>query len=190
MNVLRFSIIRAVLAIAAGVFLVKSPEFSVKVLTVAIGLCFILSGVVSCAEYFGLRFKRNGIAVYDANGNMLPDVRPLFPVVGFGSVLLGIILSFLPDMFIRYMMYIFGAILIFGAVNQFLHLAGASKVFRLSFVYWVFPSVTFLAGCYVLANPLEAAGMPMVVAGFALVFYGVTECINGVRIYRGMKNNG
>lgn len=188
MRVLQSSVFRAICAIIVGILLVKNPENTVKGITIATGILFLLSGVISCAVYFSTGISKSDVTVYDAEGNAIPDTKPSFPIVGLGSILLGIILTLLPEMFIQYLMYLFGAIIIFAALNQFINLAGAHKVVKIPFIYWVFPSITLLAGCFTILNPIEVAGLPMLIIGWSLIFYGITECLNGFKIHRGVKN--
>jgi len=184
MKVLQSSVFRAICAIIVGILLIKSPENTVKGITIATGILFLLSGVISCAVYFSARLSKGDMPLYDADGNVIPDIKPAFPIVGLGSILLGVILVLIPGTFIQYLMYLFGAIIIFGALNQFICLANANKILRMPVVYWFFPSITLLAGCFIILNPIEAAGLPMLVIGCSLIFYGITDCINAFKIHR------
>ena len=184
MKVLQSSLFRAICAIIIGILLIKNPDNTVKGITIATGILFLLSGVISCAVYFSARISRSNETLYDAYGNAIPDIKPAFPIVGLGSILLGLILALLPETFIQYLMYLFGAIIILGALNQFISLAHAKKVFGIPAVYWCLPSITLLAGCFIIINPIETAGLPMLIIGCSLVFYGITECINAFKIMR------
>lgn len=184
MKVLQSSFFRAICAIIIGILLIKNPDNTVKGITIATGIMFLLSGVISCAVYFSARISRADDTVYDASGQPVPDIKPAFPIVGLGSILLGIILTLAPETFIAYLMYLLGAIIILGALNQFISLAHARKAFGIPAIYWVLPSVTLLAGCFVIINPIETAGLPMLVIGCSLIFYGITECINAFKIMR------
>ena len=105
-------------------------------------------------------------------------------------ILLGIILALIPETFIEYLMYFFGAIIVFAALSQFINLAWANKVQKLPAFYWAFPSVTLLAGCFIILNPIEAAGIPMLIIGCSLLFYGITELINGFKIRKISRKGG
>ncbi|WP_253951909.1 HdeD family acid-resistance protein [Xylanibacter caecicola] len=184
MKVLQSSIFRAICAIIVGILLIKNPDDTVKGITIATGVLFLLSGVISCAVYFSAKISNVDEHVYDASGRLIPDIKPAFPVVGLGSILFGIILALIPETFIQYLMYFFGAIIIFGALNQFINLAQAKRRFGVPLVYWFFPSITLIAGCFIILNPIEAAGLPMLVIGCSLIFYGITDGINAFKINR------
>lgn len=187
MKILQSSVFRAICAIIVGVLLIKNPENTVKGITIAAGILFLLSGVISCAVYFSAKIAKGDTPVYDADGKLIPDIKPAFPIVGLGSILLGIILALIPETFILYLMYLFGALIVFGALNQYINLAHANKHLKMPFVYWIFPSVTLLAGCFIIINPIEAAGLPMLIIGCSFIFYGITDCINALRIHYMMK---
>ncbi len=114
MKVLQSSFFRAVCAVIVGVLLIKYSDDTVRWITILIGVLFFLSGVISCAAYFGAKRHADDVQVFDANGNQVAGSRPVFPIVGLGSVILGIILALMPSTFVTGLMYIFAAILILG----------------------------------------------------------------------------
>ena len=57
MRILQSSVFRAICAIVIGALLIKFPDNTVKGITVAIGVLFLISGLISCVTYFWA--KRN-----------------------------------------------------------------------------------------------------------------------------------
>ena len=55
MKILQSSVFRAICAIAVGAMLIKNPDSTVKGITIAIGILFLVSGVISCVAYFNAR---------------------------------------------------------------------------------------------------------------------------------------
>ena len=164
MKVLRSAIFRALCAIIVGVLLIQYREQTVTWITIAIGVLFFLSGIISLATYYGAKRHFDGlnnITVTDAEGNVLTGERPTFPIVGVGSVILGIILALMPSTFITWLMYILSAILILGAVNMFVALAAAMKFARIGIVWWIVPSILLIVSIYLVFQPMEAAGTPL-----------------------------
>ena len=91
MKVIHSSLFRAVCAIIVGGLLIQYREQTVTWITIAIGVLFFLSGVFSLLSY--LSAKRNsekmkGQYLYDAQGNHIVGMRPNFPLVGMGSLIL------------------------------------------------------------------------------------------------------
>lgn len=183
MKVLKSTVFRALCAVITGVLLINNPDNTLRGITIAIGLLFLVSGVISCAAYLNDKAHSGDAEVYDAEGNLITRLKPTFPIVGIGSVLLGLILAIMPDTFVTSLMYILGALLILGAINQFMTLANVKKTHRVSVWYMVGPSLIFLTGLFVIVKPMETASLPLLIIGWSLLLYGVTECVNAMKIY-------
>ncbi len=181
MKTLASSLLRALCAIAVGALLVKYREQTVEWITIAIGVLFFVSGVFSCAVARG---KKQDIEVYDADGRKLTGTRPLFPIVGLGSLILGIVLTIMPTAFVSYLMYLLAAILILGAVSQFVNLIAASRLAHIGVYFWVMPALTLLVGVIALISPASIASAPLFVIGWAMMVYGAVEILNAIKIYQ------
>lgn len=182
MKVIQSSFFRALCAIVVGVMLIRYPDNTVTWLTVAIGVMFFLSGVISCVAYFVARRNTSDYTITDAEGRILVGSRPTFPIVGLGSLLLGLLLALTPTVFVKGLMYVIGAILILGAINQFVVLVGARRMARVSAAFWVCPSLVFLTGIFVMVKPMDSASLPMLILGWCCLLYGVTEVVNTLKI--------
>ncbi|MCD8297374.1 MAG: DUF308 domain-containing protein [Prevotella sp.] len=183
MKVLQSSVFRAICAIVVGILLIRNPDSTVTGITIAIGAMFFISGAISCATYFAAKSrKEENIEEYNAQGQLITPIKPVFPIVGLGSVLLGLILMLLPDVFVKWLMYVLGAILLLGAINQFMALISANKVSRIPLWFWICPIIILLTGLFVILKPMETAGLPLIIIGWCLLLYGVSECINAIKI--------
>lgn len=184
MKTLISSLLRAICAIAVGALLVKYRELTVEWITVAIGILFFVSGVFSCIAYFVARGKKDDVEVYDASGKRLTPVKPIFPIVGLGSLILGLILAVMPTVFITYLVYLLAAILILGAVNQLIGLVAATRIARVGIYFWIMPSLTLLIGLVAVISPGSIAYAPLFVIGWAMMVYGAVEMVNALKIYQ------
>ena len=146
-----------------------------------IGVLFIISGLISCIVYLVNRNAKPTAAV-DVEGRPISLNKPTFPVVGIGSLVLGVVLAAFPNLVVNWMVYIFGAILIFGAVGQYVTLASVVKLSKLSLYFWLMPSFVFVVGLIALFKPSWIASAPLLFLGWAMVFYGVVECANAFKI--------
>lgn len=183
MKVVHSSFFRAICAIVVGALLIRYREQTVTWITIAIGVLFFLSGVISVATYFSAKRNFDKVAVvYDAHGKQLTGLRPNFPIVGIGSLCLGLILALMPNTFINSLMFILSVILIMGALTQFMNLAMARKMGRVGVVFWIFPSIILLVGLLAVIKPSAIASAPLFVIGWAMLVYGVVECINAFKI--------
>lgn len=188
MRILQSSVFRALCAIIIGVLLIKFPDNTVKGITVAIGVLFLISGVISCVTYFWSKRNVSEYKIYDAEGNLVAGEQPTFPIVGIGSAILGLILALTPTAFVSALMYVIGAILILGAINQYMNLINGRRYGRVSFWYWLMPTIILLTGLYVLIKPLAPLEIAMLVLGWCTLLYGVVELINALKLYRDKKN--
>jgi len=185
MKVLQSSFFRAIIAIVVGALLVQYREQTVQWITISIGILFFLSGIISCTTYFSAR--RSAAAtpeILDVDGHKIEPLRPNFPIVGLGSLILGVILALMPTTFISWLMYILAAILILGAINQFVNLASAKKYAHVGAFYWVMPSLILLVGIIAIIYPQAIASAPLFVIGWCMMVYGVVECLNSIKIHQ------
>ena len=174
---------RALVAIIVGLLLITFHEETVRWITILIGVMFFLSGVFSVTTYYAYRNPEKGMIMYDTDGNRLNLYRPVFPVVGLGSMALGVILALMPTTFITGITYIFALILIMAAANQFIGLAHIRQIVRIGLVYWVVPSVVMLIGLTALIRPEWIASAPLIIIGWAMVVYGVSESVNTLKAH-------
>ena len=183
MKILQSSVFRSISAIAIGCLLIKYPDNTVTWITVAIGILFLLSGLISLIVYVHARKNVSEFKIMDSEGHVIAGEKPTFPIVGVGSLILGAMLALTPNVFITALMYIIGAILILGAINQFMNLVNARRYGKVGFGYWVFPSVVLLIGLYVMIKPMVPTSMAMLILGWCSLLYGVTEIINSLKIH-------
>lgn len=183
MKILQSSVFRSISAIAIGCLLIKYPDNTVTWITVAIGILFLLSGLISLIVYVHARKNVSEFKIMDMNGHVIAGEKPTFPIVGVGSLILGAMLALTPNVFITALMYIIGGILILGAINQFMNLVNARRYGKVSFGFWVFPSVVLLIGLYVIIKPMVPASMAMLILGWCSLLYGVTELVNSLKFH-------
>lgn len=184
MKVFQSSVVRALCAIIVGALIVKYRELTVTWITIAIGLLFFLSGVFSCVTYFIARGKKNDIQVFDADGRLLTGMKPTFPIVGLGSLILGLILALMPNTFVQSLMYILAAILILGAISQMANLVAVSRMARIGFYYWIMPALTLLIGIVAIVSPSSIASAPLFVIGWSMIVYGIVELTNAIKLHQ------
>ena len=183
MKILQSSVFRSISAIAIGCLLIKYPDNTVTWITVAIGILFLLSGLISLIVYVHARKNVSEFKIMDSEGHVIAGEKPTFPIVGVGSLILGAMLALTPNVFITALMYIIGGILILGAINQFMNLVNARKYGKVSFGFWIFPSVVLLIGLYVIIKPMVPASMAMLILGWCSLLYGVTELVNSLKFH-------
>ena len=166
MKVLQGSAFRAICSIIVGALLVKYREQTVTWITIAMGVLFFLSGLISCLIYFSQKRHADEPQLFDANGNQILGAKPQFPIAGIGSIILGIVLAMMPATFT---------------------LASATRFARIGLVWWLMPSLVLLVGIIAVVRPSTIASAPLFVIGWCMMLYGMIECINAIKIYRVKK---
>lgn len=185
MKVIHSSIFRAVCAIIVGVLLIQYREQTVTWITIAIGVLFFLSGVISLASYWAAKrnaVKMQGQILSDSNGKPIMGMMPKFPLVSVGSLILGLLLALMPQVFIAWLMFILAFILILGALTQFVNLASAAKMGRVGILFWLFPSALLLLGLLAIIKPSAIASAPLFIIGWGMLIYGVVELLNAFKV--------
>ena len=187
MKILQSSAFRAISAIIIGTLLILYPDNTVTGITVAIGLLFFVSGIISVLTYVQARRHASDYKIYDAEGRLINGQQPTFPLVGIGSVIFGLVLAVTPTTFVSALMYIIGILLVLGALNQFIALIAGRRYGHISPWYWILPILIFLAGLYVMIKPMAPLNMAMMVLGGTLLVYGIAELINALKFYSDKK---
>lgn len=185
MKVIHSSIFRAVCAIIVGVLLIQYREQTVTWITIAIGVLFFLSGVISLTSYWAAKRnaeKMQGQILSDSNGKPIMGMMPKFPLVSVGSLILGLLLALMPQVFIAWLMFILAFILILGALTQFANLASAAKMGRVGILFWLFPSALLLLGLLAIIKPSAIASAPLFIIGWGMLIYGVVELLNAFKV--------
>ena len=187
MKVLQISAIRAIIVLVTGFLLVRYREETMTWMTITVGILFLLSGLVSCIAYY---FEKEKVAKKTAKAEQQEGEQeeenlksPSFPIAGVGSIALGIILAVMPNTFITWVVYILAALLILGAVSQFMNLARSRQYARVPVYMWLFPTVILAIAILLISKPIETAQLPLLVLGWAFMYYGVLEFILIIRMY-------
>ena len=187
MKVLQISAIRAIIVLVTGFLLVRYREETMTWMTITVGILFLLSGLVSCIAYY---FEKEKVAKKTAKAEQQEGQQeeenlksPSFPIAGVGSIALGIILAVMPNTFITWVVYILAALLILGAVNQFMNLARSRQYARVPVYMWLFPTIILAIAILLISKPIETAQLPLLVLGWAFMYYGVLEFILIIRMY-------
>ena len=176
------------LIILSGILIVKFREDMVTWLTVGLGAIFFISGIISCISYYiqrkhVLKMRAEGITLFDSEGKPVGQSMPTFPIVGVGSLILGVILASMPETFLNWLTYIFAAIILLVSVYQIADLIVANRYGRVGWAYWVMPIIMLLAAVVALVNPESISSSPLFFLGWAMIISGAVMIVNGLKIY-------
>ncbi len=107
------------------------------------------------------------------------------PVSFMSAVFLiaGIIILLFGGLFLSVMMWVFGIILIFAAINQFNILSAArNNGYTVQSFSYISPVVLLVVGMITIFNPFVANLALVRFFGFGVLFYGVTMLVNQLTI--------
>ena len=161
----RNSIYRSVISILLGLVLVMWPGAAIRYIIMAIGVIFLITGLVSLFVSYKNREEHPGKMV---------------SLTGFGSIILGLLLVCFPSSFATILMFLLGFILVVAAARQFGYVSPVS---------YLFPVIILIAGIIVLFDPFSSAEGVFILFGATLVFYGITDLINQYAINKLRKSN-
>lgn len=156
---------RALCILALGILLVVFSERITTWLVMVCGVLFIIPGSVAVASFF----RRT------ADGRRPPL---LYPVVGTGSILFGLVQLLWPSLFIEALMYLLAAVLLLAAGTQFYTLWDMRRNgAKSSFFYYAVPALELAAGLFILFSDRKEAiaGLPMIVIGSGFIIYALLE---------------
>lgn len=189
MKVLQISAVRAIIVLVTGFLLVKYREDTMTWMTITVGVLFLISGLVACMVYY---FEKEKVAKKTAKAALQEDQQeeedlksPSFPIAGVGSIVLGIILAVMPNTFTTWMVYILSALLILGAVNQFMNLARSRQYARVPVYMWICPTISMVVAILLISRPIETDALffTLKVIGWAFMYYAVLEFVLIIRMY-------
>ena len=177
MKFINGAILRSALAMVLGFVLVLWPEAAINYLVITIGVLFILPGLFSILGYFTR--PRNEF-----------EEKPMFPIEGAGSILLGTWLVVMPEFFVNILMYVLGGLLVIAGIQQMVSLINARKWTTIPFGFYLMPTLILITGIMILAYPFGAAENTFVIFGIASIFYGTCELINWYKFKKKIENTG
>lgn len=204
---------RALIAIIAGGLMVQYREQMVNWTIICIGLLFFLSGIISIGVFITGRNRYFNSLSEDKTGNTpeglsVTIAKPAPPIVGLGSVILGLILCLMPTTFTNFLVYIFAGIIIVGAIGQYTSLAIAAKAIKkykselrqtitdkneisevpsCGWIFWIIPTLLLLFGVYAILDPIAIKSSPFLYIGIAMIIYGLSEVINAIKLHSVQK---
>ncbi len=196
---MKSSLLRAVVALVAGVLMVVYPDRMATWITRAIGVLFLLAGVISIVFYAVARRRYDDDVVRSecADGGRTAVLhKPIAPIVGVGCAVLGVILALMPQLVAAALVYVFAALLLLGALGQFYILISTQLLLReverglgtrlplsCGYGYWVLPILLFLFGLFTLVRPDIVVSSSFLFIGIAMLVYGLSEVASAIKAH-------
>lgn len=169
MKVIGSSIFHSTCALLVGLLLLFNAQQMPALIVRIIGILFLLPGIFGVTVYLYGRLSSNAI------------VRPTFPLMSIGSILFGVYLESYPDVFVIYVVYVMGFLLLLAGINQVLSMFTNRAVSPFSWLLMLLPLLLIGSGTYCLTHTGEAAGTLFKILGATCVYYGLSNLFLAMR---------
>ena len=155
--------LRALTAIAIGVVMVVSKTDALSLAVRIIAAFLVASGLVSLIV--GYRNRQNGtFALMGTNAAV--------------DIFLGLMLFLFPGFFAGLLVYLIAFALLGFGIFQLITLASANRVMKVGAMAFILPVIVLFCGMFLLMNPSFIGEAIGIVAGAALIVYGVSELLS------------
>lgn len=166
---------RAAIAVIIGCIMVIKPGTSLIFLVKVIAAVMIASGIVSLA--YGIANRRNG-------GLGLLIFNTIVDIV------LGVLIFMFPDAVASFVIILIGvALLVFG-IFQIAAMISASGFVTVTAWSFLLPVICAGGGVLLLFRPFDAAATMTLVAGIAILVYGISELFASWKMNRAIREYG
>lgn len=167
---------RALCALCVGGLLLAFPDETTRWLVVVVGILFLIPGMVSVVAYFRMRSSSE-------------TLRPLFSIVGAGSLLFGLVLILGSHTLMAYMKYVLGAFLLLAGISFIVSMLKVGKYTQVSPFFYCAPVILSMAGLFIFFNLTEQQlpdGTAVdpganIIIGISYLGYGLLQMISAIR---------
>ncbi|MBP5473940.1 MAG: DUF308 domain-containing protein [Bacteroidales bacterium] len=173
MKTLNYSLITGIVCLILGIILVSWPELVADYIVFAVGFLFVLPGVIAVVQYL-INNKKNAES----------GVSFTFPLAGFGSCLLGLLLMIKAQFFANAIVFTLGLVISLLGIYQIAQLFQAREWVHVSFAPFIIPILLFIMGIVMIFNVREAKKATFVIIGIGVLVYAVSALMNWILYYR------
>jgi len=151
-------------AVVLGLIMVAWPGLTTRTIVVITGITLLVAGGVMLIGYF--RRKKAGIPVRT-------------PFSACISLLAGLCLVIMPQVFINILMIVFGILLALGGIDQIVSLVmGKRAGLSVPVFFFIAPVIVLLIGFYIMFSPAISARTFMVLFGVTAIIFGIVVLYN------------
>lgn len=169
----RFSgLVRAILAILAGIALIVWPDKSLDIIVKVIAVAVVASGIFSLIL---------GIIARRAGGLAVPVLNTIV------TILVGVLLFGFSGEVTDIILYLVGFIAVLFGLFQGISLISARSFLRLSFLSFLLPVLCFFGGILMLVEPDFVKNAAVIVTGSIFLVYGISELVVSWQMNKAMK---
>jgi len=166
----RFGILRAVIGLLLGIFLIYNPTAALYMLTRILAGLLLTIGAVSV--YY--TFQEENTTSYTI----------LFGINGGCSLLLGLLMAIFPHFFAGVFIYVLAAVLMLAALGQIIALIQLKRRVLVPFYTFILPSLLILLSLFLAFRPFKTTISLIVAFGILFVVYALGEAVHTLRLYK------
>lgn len=150
---------KGIFAIIIGAIMVAWPGLTTHSIVVFLGIALLVLGVVLLIGW--IRRKRAGVPVR-------------VPLTSAITLLLGLCMVVMPQLFVNILMVVFGILLVLGGLDQILTLfLGRRAGAPVAYFFFMAPVLILAIGFYIMFSPAISAQTFIMLFGITAIVYGV-----------------
>jgi len=167
-------VFRALCALCVGALLIAFPDNTTEWLVRVVGLLFIIPGLVSIGAYYRMRSSDEAL-------------RPLFPILGVGCLLFGMLLIFFAPVLKNYIMYALSAFLVLLCIAQMTNFFKLKKYASVGTFFFVIPVLVIVAALMAYVNVDVIKEKVLTILGGACLAYGLMELLSAIHFRKARR---
>lgn len=152
-------IVRGILTIVTGCFLLFMPGLTMQTVMIMIGVMFLLSGIITMIIS---NVKRRGM-------------KGFWSFQGISNLAFGFAFVVAPNTMLKVFVFFLGLILLILGIIQLIGALGALSFSRWSWIFIIFALLTLAGGILLLVNPFKSVETILSFVGALFVIYGISE---------------
>ena len=182
MRILHSAILRAICTLIVGVLMLIYPAETSKWASIVIGCLFILPGIASVVSFYR-----------HCNDKAPHNHRPLFPLAGWGSILLGVAILVMQSQTEQTTFILMGVLLVILAISTLINILMSRKYYHIGVGNFITPIIVLIIGVVAalfssdIQDKLLEPKQILTVIAAAFVIYGLTELYLSIRIMAGRR---
>lgn len=170
-----YPILRIVLTLVSGIFMIIYPAGVLSYIAIIIGLLLIIPGLIQLLRYAIVFTKRNRRDRRNSPIN--------FPFIALLCTLAGIAIIIFSDEIVKIFSFMLATGLIIAGIYEIVMILRSTT--RNMIAFYILPTLLTLLGIFILANPLNMLPhMIVILFGIGAVVYSINEIIYMARISR------
>lgn len=186
---IRYSVLRGLLGMALGVFLLINPEGSVSALIRLLAAILLIGGLF--ALYFAWKDSRQSPSSHPSGREPDKGLQRLLYMTAFIFMAFALFLLLFPRFFAGLAMFLTGIVLLLSSLTQITGIIQFRRTHAIGLPWYIYinPVIICILSVVILVNPFEAAMTLAIFTGIICLVYALTEIIQAIVEHRLIRKN-